>query len=141
MSSFDGIIQQYPFFRVDNFEANMDGFLSHGHSDHTTNVRLCRLLFCTEITRRYIESLNIYKGPVVTMALNQRITVSGVKVTAFDAKHCPGAVMFLFQGPNGTCLYTGDTRYYASQLPELCFPVDHLYLGKRDLSRYNVCPQ
>ena len=31
--------------------------------------------------------------------------------TAFDAQHCPGSAMFLFEGEFGTILYTGDFRY------------------------------
>ena len=33
-----------------------------------------------------------------------------IRVTLFDANHCPGAVMFLIEGENKAVLYTGDMR-------------------------------
>ncbi|PAN33256.1 hypothetical protein PAHAL_6G006200 [Panicum hallii] len=53
-------------------------------------------------------------------------------VTAFDANHCPGAVMFLFEGPFGAVLHTGDCRLTADCLsalmPFLARRVDYLFL-------------
>jgi Cft2 family RNA processing exonuclease len=33
-----------------------------------------------------------------------------IRVTLFDANHCPGAVMFLIEGGGKSVLYTGDIR-------------------------------
>lgn len=35
---------------------------------------------------------------------------SRMRVTLFDANHCPGAVMFLLEGDNKAVVYTGDIR-------------------------------
>ena len=39
-----------------------------------------------------------------------------VQVTPFDANHCPGAVMYLFQGYMGTIMHTGDFRFCEEML-------------------------
>ena len=48
----------------------------------------------------------------------------GVSVVLMDAKHSPGAVMFLFKGRMGTVLHTGDFRFHEKMLenPWLCPP-------------------
>jgi len=35
------------------------------------------------------------------LPLNQKIEIAGVDVTCFDANHCPGSILILFQPPNG----------------------------------------
>ena len=47
----------------------------------------------------------------------------------FEANHCPGAVMFLFQGDQGTVLHTGDFRFKADMLDYFKdIKIDYLYL-------------
>lgn len=36
-------------------------------------------------------------------------------MTCFGSGHCPGSLMLLFEGSNGTVLYTGDFRLYSHQ--------------------------
>ena len=53
-------------------------------------------------------------------------------VTAMNANHCPGSLMFLFEGYFGRILYTGDFRYQNSLLTNTSLitrpVVDRLYL-------------
>ncbi|NXH13081.1 DCR1B exonuclease, partial [Bucco capensis] len=54
-----------------------------------------------------------------------------VTVTLLDSNHCPGSVMFLFEGAFGTILYTGDFRYSSSMQSEPALRgrhIDRLYL-------------
>ncbi|NXX80724.1 DCR1B exonuclease, partial [Urocolius indicus] len=54
-----------------------------------------------------------------------------VTVTVLDSNHCPGSVMFLFEGTFGTILYTGDFRYTSSMQGEPLLQgrhIDRLYL-------------
>ncbi|XP_077577318.1 5' exonuclease Apollo [Stigmatopora nigra] len=118
-------------------------FLSHMHSDHTvglTSTWANGPIYCSPVTasllnkklqvkEKWIHPLEV--GDSYLLPLDD-IGKENLTVTLFDANHCPGAVMFLFQGYFGTILYTGDFRYSPSLLHELCLAtkanIDVLYL-------------
>ncbi|XP_062450824.1 5' exonuclease Apollo isoform X1 [Rhea pennata] len=86
-------------------------FLSHLHSDHTVPARWIRPL---EVGQSHV----LGEGDTVT-------------VTLLDSNHCPGSVMFLFEGAFGTILYTGDFRYASAMQQEPALRgrrLDRLYL-------------
>ncbi|KAK7716268.1 hypothetical protein SLS64_003420 [Diaporthe eres] len=143
MSTFDGIIREFPGVRVDFFRNVVDDpplacFLSHIHSDHIAGLDTFkgRLVYCSAATRamllklqRKASRINFAQGileaeeityrhqrnRLKALPLNTPTDVElapniTVRVTLFDANHCPGAVMFLFEGDGKAVLYTGDIR-------------------------------
>ncbi|XP_029802979.1 5' exonuclease Apollo isoform X2 [Suricata suricatta] len=92
-------------------------FLSHMHSDHTVGLSStwARPLYCSPITaylvhrhlqvsKKWIRALEVGENHVLPLDEIGRETMT---VTLLDANHCPGSVMFLFEGYFGTILYTG----------------------------------
>nr|XP_048298215.1 5' exonuclease Apollo isoform X2 [Myodes glareolus] len=92
-------------------------FLSHMHSDHTVGLSStwARPLYCSPITahllhrhlqvsKQWIRALEIGESHVLPLDETGQETMT---VTLIDANHCPGSVMFLFEGYFGTILYTG----------------------------------
>lgn len=103
-------------------------FLSHMHSDHTVGLSStwARPLYCSPVTafllhrhlqvsKRWIRALEVGESHVLPLDEIGRETMT---VTLMDANHCPGSVMFLFEGNFGTILYTGDFRYTPAMLRE-----------------------
>ncbi|XP_042477444.1 5' exonuclease Apollo [Macadamia integrifolia] len=104
-------------------------FLTHLHSDHTKGLSSKWSkgpIFCSPVTAKLFP----FKFPgfrlslltVMEIGIPYSISLvspstgleTSVRVTAIDAHHCPGAVMFLFCGDFGCTLYTGDFRWEAN---------------------------
>ena len=118
-------------------------FLTHAHSDHMNGLRPSwnlGTIYCSEITKCLVkEKFGIKEEIIHPLEVNETSVVFldkarlvSMSVTLIDAQHCPGSVMFLFQGYFGTFLCTGDFRYDNESLwkqPLLrSVVVDHVYV-------------
>ncbi|XP_069731939.1 5' exonuclease Apollo [Phaenicophaeus curvirostris] len=110
-------------------------FLSHLHADHTAGLSSTwsRPLYCSPLTARLLRRrLQVPPCWIRPLEVGQSHVVGEeVTVTLLDANHCPGSVMFLFEGAFGTILYTGDFRYTRSMQDEPVLQgrhIDRLYL-------------
>ncbi|XP_048409461.1 5' exonuclease Apollo isoform X1 [Stegostoma tigrinum] len=96
-------------------------FLSHLHSDHTSGLSStwCRPIYCSPVTAKllrwkfqvdeiWIHPLELGDSHLLNLDEVRKETMT---VTLIDSNHCPGSVMFLFEGYFGTVLYTADFRY------------------------------
>ncbi|GFR17963.1 protein artemis [Trichonephila clavata] len=140
MSTFDGVIKEYPLISIDNFLKkcnNFDStvfFLSHCHTDHMKGLkdfgffqllesRCFSKIYLSDVSEHIIkndDALSHLSEYLVTIPLEQPTIIpvpnndgevhTRVVVTLLTAGHCPGSVMFYIEGENGKILYTGDFR-------------------------------
>ncbi|XP_075626022.1 protein artemis [Balearica regulorum gibbericeps] len=138
MSRFGGRVREYPGVSIDRFDHdNLRArayFLSHCHKDHMKGLRAPALkrrlegslkvkLYCSPVTKELLLTSRKYKfweNHIVALEVETPTQISlvdetsgekeDIEVTLLPAGHCPGSVMFLFEGENGTVLYTGDFR-------------------------------
>ncbi|KAL6533846.1 hypothetical protein OROHE_013679 [Orobanche hederae] len=111
-------------FRVDAFKYLRRDFshwfLTHFHLDPRTldyqglTKSFCHgMIYCSSITAKLVNlKIGIPWDKIQVLPLNQKISIAGVDVTCFDANHCPGAIIILFEPANGKpVLHTGDFRF------------------------------
>ncbi|XP_033484136.1 5' exonuclease Apollo [Epinephelus lanceolatus] len=130
-------------------------FLSHMHSDHTvglTSTWSNRPIYCSPITATLLKlKLQVKEQWIHPLELDEPyllplddIGKEKLTVTLIDANHCPGAVMFLFEGYFGSILYTGDFRYIPSMLREPRLrnntTIDVLYLDNTNCDPNRTLP-
>lgn len=107
-------------FRVDGFRHLSSEcshwFLTHFHSDQyqglTRGFRFGSI-YCSPVTSLLVQlKAGVGREKVRALPVGERVEVEGVGVTLVDANHCPGAVMILFEPPNGEVVFhTGDFRW------------------------------
>ncbi|XP_034065098.1 5' exonuclease Apollo-like [Gymnodraco acuticeps] len=130
-------------------------FLSHMHSDHTvglTSTWSNRPIYCSpttdtllrlklQVKEKWIHPLELDEPYLLPM---DDIGKEKLTVTLIEANHCPGSVMFLFEGYFGSILYTGDFRYTPSMLREPCLrthtTIDVLYLDNTNCDPNRTLP-
>ncbi|RYP11225.1 hypothetical protein DL764_000181 [Monosporascus ibericus] len=135
MSSFMGIVREFPEIRFDYFceldqRPPLACFLSHVHSDHLRGLdtlkspleillRLgklpSRLNYARGITEKHNPTYKELEKIVKPLPLETPVVLKlkpgfQIQVTLLDANHCVGAVMFLVEGDGKAVLYTGDIR-------------------------------
>ncbi|KAJ4715330.1 DNA repair metallo-beta-lactamase family protein [Melia azedarach] len=110
-------------------------FLTHAHRDHTVGIssHFQYPIYSTRLTKSLIlqHYSQLDESFFVGIEVGQTIVVDDpdgeFRVTAFDANHCPGSVMFLFEGHFGNILHTGD----CSLTPECLQNLPEKYIGKK----------
>uniref|UniRef100_UPI00398F2AD7 5' exonuclease Apollo isoform X1 n=2 Tax=Pristiophorus japonicus TaxID=55135 RepID=UPI00398F2AD7 len=129
-------------------------FLSHLHSDHTSGLSSTwsRPIYCSPVTAKllqwkfqvdeiWIHPLEIGENHLLHLDDVGKETMT---VTLIDSNHCPGSVMFLFEGYFGTVLYTADFRYTPTMFshPPLNTEkrIDILYLDNTNCDPESVVP-
>ncbi|KAK6125582.1 hypothetical protein DH2020_040675 [Rehmannia glutinosa] len=112
-------------------------FITHAHKDHAQGIaaHASYPIYSTLLTKtlilQYYPQARLDESTFVGIEVGQSLVVEDPDgnfiVTAFDANHCPGAVMFLFEGNFGNILHTGDCRL----TPECLLSLPDKYVGKK----------
>lgn len=108
--------------------------LTHYHADHRKGLLEgdSRPILCSSLTARLLIQLHgVRRESVATLDPGGECVLrDGTRIRAYDANHCPGALMLRFDTAERRVLHTGDFRYCAAhdQIPDLFDRIDLLML-------------
>ncbi|CAL5074130.1 unnamed protein product [Urochloa decumbens] len=123
-------------FRVDAFRYLRGDcchwFLTHFHVDHYQGLTrsFCHgKIYCSSITAGLVHyKIGIPWDKLHVLPLNRRIAIAGINLTCFDANHCPGSIIILFEPPNGKAvLHTGDFRFSSEMVSNPVLQSSHIH--------------
>ena len=130
--------------------------LSHFHSDHYIGLKKSweqGQIYCSQITSDLLQyKFKVPSERISVLVNNERSWLTDtISVTAFDANHCPGAQVYLFQEfesrenagtPLKQIIHTGDFRSNNKIINEFGndYKVDSVYLDTTYLSHTNNFP-
>lgn len=101
-------------FRYGDISFVENYFLTHFHSDHYIGLRkkFKHKIYLSPITSLLVQQfIGVSEDLLHLVHVNVPFFIEDVKITPMDANHCPGALLFLFQFPEGrNVLHTGDFR-------------------------------
>ncbi|XP_069142423.1 DNA cross-link repair 1 protein-like [Argopecten irradians] len=142
------------FWKIRECPATKLFFLTHLHGDHIVGLSSSwkHKIHCSPITgelltqlygieESLIQSLEVGTSHIIDL---DNVNQEKMSVTVIDANHCPGSVMFLFEGYFGRILHTGDFRFCPDMIIEsnvsLFKNIDVLYLDNTYCSPECVFP-
>ncbi|KPV77574.1 uncharacterized protein RHOBADRAFT_24085 [Rhodotorula graminis WP1] len=100
----DGLEITVDAFKYGRIEGCKGYFLSHAHSDHYQQLSSSWShgpIYASQTTINLIKlKLGVKDEWLHALPLDETVKVDGIDVTLIDANHCPGSVLFLFEGPH-----------------------------------------
>jgi DNA cross-link repair 1A protein len=111
-------------------------FLTHFHGDHYIGLRkkFQHKIYLSEITAKLVKAfIGVSEEYLEIVHIDVPFFIDDVRIIPLDANHCPGALLFLFQFPDGRqVLHVGDFRANDEMVQKLlhfgCTSLDLVYL-------------
>ncbi|EGR29145.1 hypothetical protein IMG5_161990 [Ichthyophthirius multifiliis] len=112
-------------------------FLTHMHSDHYQGLSQnwnYGPIYCSKTTKRLLLQKFPHLKRVMALDMNEEIRICineqnkiYISVYLFDSNHCPGSVMFMFEGYFGRILHTGDMRFSLKMIEKnpILYPLEN----------------